>query len=116
MVKDLNFDIEIVGCPIIRENDGLAKSSRNTYLNADERKAALCLSRSLEIGKKMIADGETDVKTIISAIKAEIEKKNHLQRLTMWKWLTSISLKHLKSTKAAPLCNGGIYWKNTFNR
>ena len=41
MVKDLNFDIEIVGCPIIRENDGLAKSSRNTYLNADERKAAL---------------------------------------------------------------------------
>ena len=74
MVKDLNFDIEIVGCPIIRENDGLAKSSRNTYLNADERKAALCLSRSLEIGKKMIADGETDVKTIILAIKAEIGK------------------------------------------
>ena len=75
MVKDLNFDIEIVGCPIIRENDGLAKSSRNTYLNTDERKAALCLSRSLEIGKKMIEDGETDVKTIISAIKAEIGKE-----------------------------------------
>ena len=43
MVKDLNFDIEIVGCPIIREEDGLAKSSRNTYLNTEERKAALCL-------------------------------------------------------------------------
>ena len=56
MVKDLNVDIEIVGCPIIRENDGLAKSSRNKYLNADERKASLCLSRSLEIGKKKIAD------------------------------------------------------------
>ena len=45
MVKDLNFDIEIVGCPIIREEDGLAKSSRNTYLNTEERKAALCLSK-----------------------------------------------------------------------
>ena len=54
----------------------LAKSSRNTYTETqDERKAALCLSRSLEIGKKMIADGETDVKTIILAIKAEIGKR-----------------------------------------
>ena len=43
MVKDLNFDIEIVGCPIVREEDGLAKSSRNTYLNDKERQAALCL-------------------------------------------------------------------------
>ena len=44
MVRDLNFDIQIVGCPIIREEDGLAKSSRNTYLSAEERTAALCLS------------------------------------------------------------------------
>lgn len=75
MVDDLNFDIEIVGCPIIREADGLAKSSRNTYLNADERKAALCLSRSLSIGKKMIDEGEKETDRIISAIKAEIEKE-----------------------------------------
>jgi pantoate--beta-alanine ligase len=47
MVRDLNFDIEIVGCPIIREEDGLAKSSRNTYLNPEERKAALILNKSL---------------------------------------------------------------------
>ena len=44
MVKDLNFDIEIVGCPIVREEDGLAKSSRNTYLNDKERQAALSIS------------------------------------------------------------------------
>ena len=47
MTRDLNFGIEIVGCPIIREEDGLAKSSRNTYLNSQERKAALVLSLSL---------------------------------------------------------------------
>ena len=57
MVKDLNFDIEIIGCPIVREEDGLAKSSRNTYLNAEERKAALCLSRSVAKGKETIEKG-----------------------------------------------------------
>ena len=54
MVKDLNVDTQIIGCPIIREEDGLAKSSRNTYLNTEERKAALVLSRSLSIGKKLV--------------------------------------------------------------
>lgn len=68
MVKDLNVDTEIVGCPIIREPDGLAKSSRNTYLNPDERKAALILSRSLKLGKELIDSGETDSKKVIKAI------------------------------------------------
>lgn len=75
MVKDLNFDIEIIGCPIIREEDGLAKSSRNTYLNTEERRAALCLSRSLNLGKELIASGETSAEVVKSAIKAEIEKE-----------------------------------------
>lgn len=57
MVKNLNFDIRIVGCPIIREEDGLAKSSRNTYLSAKERKAALCLSRAVRKGQEIISDG-----------------------------------------------------------
>ena len=57
MIKDLNFDIEIVGCPIIREEDGLAKSSRNTYLNTEERKAALCLSKSVAKGQEIIREG-----------------------------------------------------------
>jgi len=68
MVRDLNFDIEIVGCPIIREEDGLAKSSRNTYLNPQERKAALVLSRSLEQAKKRIETGERDAITIKQCI------------------------------------------------
>ena len=75
MVSDLNFGIEIVGCPIIREEDGLAKSSRNTYLSPEERKAALVLSRSLKLGKKLIEDGEKDAKKVIAAIRGEIEKE-----------------------------------------
>lgn len=54
MVMDLDFDIEIVGCPIIREEDGLAKSSRNVYLNKEERQAALCLYHSIQKGKELI--------------------------------------------------------------
>lgn len=57
MVQDLNFDIEIIGCPIIRETDGLAKSSRNTYLNAQERQAALCLSQAIFKGQDIIHEG-----------------------------------------------------------
>ncbi len=75
MVKDLNMDIEIVGCPIIRENDGLAKSSRNTYLNEEERKAALILSRSIRLGEEMVKAGETDVNTLISAMKEKIAEE-----------------------------------------
>ena len=73
MVSDLNFGIEIVGCPIIREQDGLAKSSRNSYLNEEERQAALILSKSLALGKQMIAEGEKDAATIKKAIADKIE-------------------------------------------
>lgn len=55
MVTDLNFPVTIVGCPIVREADGLAKSSRNTYLSAAERRAALCLSQAVKQGQKTIA-------------------------------------------------------------
>ena len=75
MVRDLDFDIEIIGCPIIRESDGLAKSSRNTYLNPDERKAALCLSRSLNMGRLLIENGQMDASVIKEAIKCELEKE-----------------------------------------
>ena len=75
MVQDLNFDIQIVGCPIIREEDGLAKSSRNTYLSPEERKAALVLSRSIFLGKEMVEKGERDCKKILASMTAEIEKE-----------------------------------------
>lgn len=68
MVSDLNFGIEIVGCPIIREEDGLARSSRNTYLNAEERKAALILSKSLKKGRELAEAGEKDTAKLRKAI------------------------------------------------
>ena len=68
MVRDLNFGIEIVGCPIIREEDGLAKSSRNTYLSKEERQAALILSKSIFMGKKLVEDGERDSAKVIKAM------------------------------------------------
>ena len=75
MVKDLNMPLTIVGCPIIREEDGLAKSSRNTYLSPEERKAALVLSRSIFLGKELVENGECDCAKIIAAMTAEIEKE-----------------------------------------
>ncbi len=69
MVIDLNFDIEIIGCPIVREADGLAKSSRNTYLSQEERAQAVILNQSLEEAMKAIESGEKDaakVKQIIT--------------------------------------------------
>lgn len=75
MVRDMNMDIEIVGCPIVREEDGLAKSSRNTYLSAEERKAALVLSQSVFLGEKLARDGEKDASIIKKAMIDKIESE-----------------------------------------
>ena len=75
MVSDMSYGIEIVGCPIIREEDGLAKSSRNTYLNEKERQAALVLSRSLKMGQDAYNAGERDAHKLIKIIRTEIEKE-----------------------------------------
>ena len=73
MVRDLNMNVEVIGCPIVREEDGLAKSSRNTYLSPAEREAALVLSRAVREGRRLMKEGERDAKTILSAMRAIIE-------------------------------------------
>ena len=74
MVKDLNMDVELIEMPIIRENDGLAKSSRNIYLNEEERKQALSLSKSLVLAEKSIKNGVTKVKELTSIIEKNLKK------------------------------------------
>ena len=68
MVADLNTNVKIVAVPIVREADGLALSSRNQFLNATERQAALVLSRSLRLAEKMLQAGERDAATLLAAM------------------------------------------------
>lgn len=64
MARDLSFDIEIIGCPTVREPDGLAKSSRNSYLSPEERQAAVVVSKSVFEGKRMVESGERSARIV----------------------------------------------------
>jgi len=75
MVQDLNMNLEIIAVPTVREPDGLAMSSRNTYLNAEERKAALVLYRSLLLAQELYSQGERDAERIRQAMKGLISQQ-----------------------------------------
>jgi pantoate--beta-alanine ligase len=68
MVKDLDMDIRIIGVPTVRKPDGLAMSSRNSYLNPDERESALCLKKSLDLARKMFSQGKNDAQKMREAV------------------------------------------------
>jgi pantoate--beta-alanine ligase len=73
MARDLDVDTEIVVCPIVRESDGLAMSSRNAYLSTTDRRAATVLSHSLERARREIVNGETDIVRLIAALHSVIK-------------------------------------------
>ncbi len=108
MVKDLNMPLTIVGCPIIREEDGLARSSRNTYLSPEERKAALVLSRSIFLGKKMVEQGEKDCKKIKEAMTAEIEKEP-LAKIDYVKIVDLSTMQQVETTEHGVLAAIAVY-------
>lgn len=87
MVDDLFFNVELRIMPIVREADGLAKSSRNTYLSLEERKSALILSKSLKLAKEAFTNGQRDVEAILNLVKDTIqfEKTSQIDYVEMYK-------------------------------
>lgn len=108
MVQDLNMDVNVVGCPIVREEDGLAKSSRNTYLSAEERQAALILSKTVELAKKLIAEGETDADILVAKMKENIETEP-MAKIDYVKAVNGLTMQQQKEIKAPMLIAMAVY-------
>ncbi len=102
MVRDLNIDIEIIGCPIVREKDGLAKSSRNTYLSVEERNAATILNKSLTLAKEKIQAGERDSEIIIKLIE-EVINSEKLARIDYIEVVDSLSMEKVERIEKSVL-------------
>ena len=108
MVTDLNFNVEVIGCPIIREKDGLAKSSRNTYLSVEERKAALVLSSSIQLGREILADGEKNAAVLVKIMKDYIEKEP-LARIDYLKVVDSKTMQQVETIDRSVLVAMAVF-------
>lgn len=108
MVTDLDMDITIHGCPIVREADGLAKSSRNTYLSEDERKAALILSKTITLGKDMVKNGEKDAEKIVDAMVKNIETEPKA-KIDYVKIVDALTMQQIKTLDGPFLCAMAVY-------
>ena len=108
MVDDLNMDIEIIGCPIIREPDGLAKSSRNTYLNEIERKSALILSKAIYLGMEMVKNGEVNCNIIIQAMQNLIHSEP-LAKIDYVKIVDCATMQQIPEINCPALCAIAVY-------
>lgn len=94
VVKDLNIPIEIIACPIVREDDGLAMSSRNTYLSKEERKAALCLSKAIFKGEELAKSGAS-LKEVLDAMKDIISN----EKLAKIDYISAVDLYTMEDSK-----------------
>lgn len=112
MVRDLNVPVEIIACPIIREVDGLAKSSRNVYLNPAERKAALVLSRALNLAQQRLNAGTREPKQLIQLIIEEISKES-LAKIDYVEIVDQKTLQKVETINAAILVPIAVYIGNT---
>lgn len=108
MVDDLNMDVEIVGCPIIREADGLAKSSRNTYLSKEERQAALILSKSIRLGQKLAQEGEKDAAKIVAAM-TELIQTEPMARIDYVKAVDGLTMQQITTVQKPMLVAIAVY-------
>lgn len=107
MVLDLNFDLEVVGCPIVREEDGLAKSSRNTYLSQEERKAALCLSKAVKKGQELIQAG-CSAEDVLAPMRAIIEAEP-LAKIDYVSMVDALTMQPVESVEKDVLVAMAVY-------
>lgn len=112
MVHDLMMDTELIMAPIVRENDGLAMSSRNRYLGKEERAQAVCLSQSLEIAKKLITEGESLSKTVIKKMREHIESHS-LAKIDYITVVDTESLLELETVIPSALIAMAVYFGKT---
>lgn len=112
MVSDLNLDVEIVRLPIVREADGLALSSRNLYLSAEERKSATVLYRALQHAQKRIDEGEKKSKTLMKEMR-EIIESEPLARIDYISVTDMVELKEMKTLKGKCLIALAVYFGST---
>ena len=108
MVRDLNMNVEVVGCPIIREADGLAKSSRNTYLSEEERKAGLVLSQAVKLGQKLVAEGEKSAAAVTGAM-SELISAEPLAKIDYVSMVSWDSIEPVETIEAPVLVAMAVY-------
>lgn len=108
MVRDLNMNVEVVGCPIIREADGLAKSSRNTYLSEEERKAGLVLSQAVKLGQKLVAEGEKSAAAVTGAM-SELISTEPLAKIDYVSMVSWDSIEPVETIEAPVLVAMAVY-------
>ncbi|HEX2924977.1 MAG TPA: pantoate--beta-alanine ligase [Ruminiclostridium sp.] len=111
MVKDLNMDVEIVGCPIVREEDGLAKSSRNTYLNSEERRAALILSKAISSGRELTAAGCREAGVLLKNMTETINQEP-LARIDYIKVVDALTMQQVEAIDRPVLIAMAVYIGN----
>ncbi len=99
LVRDLNIPVEIVGCPIVREEDGLALSSRNTYLSRKERESAVALYRGLKLAKELFEKGERNSEKIKERVRELILSYPKVKRIDYVEIVDSETLKPVKEVK-----------------
>jgi len=112
MVKDLNMPLTVHGCPIIRESDGLAKSSRNTYLSTEERQSALILSKAIKLGEELVQNGERDCSKVLTPM-VDLIQSEPLAKIDYVKIVDLKTIQQVDNIKAPILCAIAVYIGNT---
>ncbi|WP_165251882.1 pantoate--beta-alanine ligase [Adlercreutzia sp. ZJ304] len=112
MVRDLNMNVQVVGCPIVREEDGLAKSSRNTYLSTEERQAALVLSRAVKKGYAAVEAGERNAAKL-KQLMADVLSAEPLARIDYLEVVDGLTMQPIDTINESVLVAMAVYIGNT---